>query len=221
MVKLLFCLLASTGLAQKYEYKVKYSLVQAGTAELIQSINDGVLSSQLSIWSSPWLSNLWEMADSIRSDYIIESGQLINHTKAIHEGGYHRRYDVFFLENDQVQINDKIKEVAWQDMLDVPSLLYVLSRTKFNEGDTLVYKLWDGRGYGDLELLVERQGGRSLRKPFGEEKAWQLNPLSSTEKSRANEIKLNIQLSLGFPHVPERIEIDTKYGAVQMKLVDP
>jgi hypothetical protein len=91
---------------------------------------------------------------------------------------------------------------------------------QFSLGDTLSFKLWDGRGFGIIDLLVQLDDGkRSLLKPFGSsEESWRLIPLSSTKKSRENGIQISIQLSRGFPHVPEEIEIDTKYGAVQMRL---
>lgn len=197
-------------------------MVVAGSAALSQSLEDGILKSQLTISSSPWLSNLWMLSDSILSEYDLNSGKLISHTKMIHEGNYHRHYVVSFLDSNQVQINQKMKMVEWLDMVDIPSLIHTLSMTKFSLGDTLRFKLWDGRGFGIIDLFVQRdEGKRSLMKPFGSaEDSWRLIPLSSTKKSRENGIQISIQLSRGFPHVPEEIEIDTKFGAVQMRLND-
>jgi hypothetical protein len=207
--------------AQNYEYKIRYGMVVAGSAELRQNLEDGILRSELTMSSSPWLSNLWTLADSIQSEYDLRSRRMITHVKAIHEGSYHRRYVVDFLDSSRVQVNTKVKDVDWENMLDIPSLIYVLSTTKFHEGDTLSYKLWDGRGFGTIDLLVRRNDGkRSLIKPFGSDDVWKLIPLSSTRKSRENGIQISVQLSRGLPHVPEEIEIDTKYGAIQMRLND-
>lgn len=216
---LLFAILASASVsAQEFEYKVKYGLIQAGTAKLSLIEESGLLTSSLTIQSSPWLSNLWTLSDSISSSYQIETKKMVRHEKAIHEGGYHRRYQVDFLDSNQVRINLKVKDLDWDEILDIPSLIYVLSHSRFEEGDTLRYRLWDGRGEGQLDLLVKNPRRRTLLHPLGAEEGWELIPMSSTKKSRENGIQLSIHMSRGFPHIPERIEMDTKYGAVQMHL---
>lgn len=207
--------------AQEYEYKVKYSMVNAGTARLVLNAESDTLSGALTIASSPWLSNLWTLSDSIFTEYDLNQNKLISHFKAIHEGNYHRRYNVAFLDSGQVLINGKSRIVDEENLRDIPSLIHELAGSKFYEGDTLRYRLWDGRGLGDLVLLVQRKKGRSLFSPLSDKSGWELIPLSSTRKSRENEIKLSIHLSQDIPHLPEKIEIDTKFGAVQMKLVDP
>jgi len=195
-------------------------MIQAGAAELIHEVEAGVLTSYLSIESSPWLSNLWSLSDSIVSVYLIETRQLLQHTKAIHEGSYHRNYDVLFLDSNLVKVNGKEREIGTEGIKDLPSLLFELSTTKFNHGDTLRYKLWDGRGLGALSLLVEKSSGPTLFKPFAE-KGWRLTPLNSTRKSRENQIQLAMQMSTAFPHKPMRIEIDTKFGNIIMRLDTP
>ena len=219
------CMLFTSMLAQAqdYEYKVRYGLIAAGNAHLSQKLVNGILTSHLITSSSPWLSNLWTLSDSIQSEFEVESSTLLRHIKAIHEGGYHRNYNVVFNDSDRVSVNGVERDLEWQGMLDIPSLLYVLSTCKFHVGDTLRYLLWDGRSFGALELLVQKQEAtRSLLRPFGkEEDSWQLIPISSTRKSRENGIQLSIQLSQGYPHIPERIEIDTKFGDIQMRLSEP
>lgn len=207
--------------AQDYEYKVRYGMVNAGSARLVLNVDSDMLSGVLTIASSPWLSNLWTLSDSITTTFDLERGKLVSHFKAIHEGNYHRRYEVAFLDSGQVSVNGKLREVDAENLRDIPSLLHELATSTFQEGDTLRYRLWDGRGMGDLVLLVQRKKGRSLFSPLSGGSGWELIPLSSTRKSRENEIKLSIELSLDTPHLPEKIEIDTKFGAVQMKLVKP
>ncbi len=206
--------------AQTYSYKVKYGLVQAGVATLIHTVEDDVLNSIFVIESSPWLSTLWTLSDSVMTEYMIDVGRLVRHTKAIHEGSYHRNYEVTFSDSNYAIVNGKQKDVETKGLRDIPSLLYDLSFTKFHHGDTLQYRMWDGRGSGVLMLLVEKVGKPSLFKPF-EKPGWRLTPLNSTRKSRANQIQLSMFYSKSYPHTPLKIEIDTKYGNVQMRVDDP
>ena len=206
--------------AQSYSYKVKYGLVHAGMATLVHTVEDDVLNSIFVIESSPWLSTLWTLSDSVITEYMIDMGRLVNHTRAIHEGSYHRNYEVTFSDSDMAIVNGKKKAVEIEGLRDIPSLLYDLSFTKFNNGDTLRYRMWDGRGSGVLELLVEKVGKPTLLKPF-EKPGWRLTPLNSTRKSRANQIQLSMLYSKSYPHKPIRIEIDTKYGGVQMRIENP
>jgi len=117
-------------------------------------------------------------------------------------------------------VNGKEKEVSTQGLRDIPSLLYELSFTRFQDGDTLQYQIWDGRGSGVLKLLVEKVGKPTLLKPFAES-GWRLTPLNSTRKSRANQIQLSMFYSNSYPHTPLKIEISTKYGGVQMRMENP
>lgn len=192
-------------------------MVPAGVAKLIHSVENGILKSYLNIESSPWLSTLWTLSDSIFSVYALETEKLLKHNKAIHEGSYHRNYEVAFSDSDTVEVNGKVKIVEKYAYTDLPSLLYDLSMTKFRNGDTLKYRVWDGRGHGELKLLVKKVKKPSLFKPFNEA-GWQLTPLSSSRKSRENNIKLAMLYSNSYPHKPLRIEIDTKYGDVLMRL---
>lgn len=218
---LLFLILVNTqAFGQTYSYKVKYGMVQAGAAKLAHTVESGILKSYLTIESSPWLSNLWSLSDSIVSEYIIDLGRLDKHTKAIHEGNYHRNYEVTFTDSDQVWINGKEKQVKTQGLKDIPSLLYDLSLREFKNGDTLRYQVWDGRGEGALDLLVEKVGKPSLLHPFSEA-GWKLTPLTSTKKSRENRIQLAMLYSKSYPHTPLRIEINTKYGNVLMRMEKP
>jgi len=189
-------------------------------AKLVHQVEDDVLNSFFLIKSSPWLSTLWTLSDSVMTEYMIEQGRLVKHTKAIHEGNYHRNYEVTFSDSDIVTVNGKQKPIEIQGLRDVPSLLYELSHTRFKDGDTLQYQIWDGRGSGSLKLLVEKVGKPSLLKPFSEA-GWRLTPLNSTRKSRANQIQLSMFYSKSYPHIPIKIEIDTKYGSVQMRKEGP
>ena len=219
-VSLMMLLAVGTGYGQNYSFKVKYGMIQAGSAKLSYQLESGILSSKLSINSSRWLSNLWTLSDSIESVYALEAEQLKAHTKAIHEGSYHRNYVVEFLDSNRVLINGKTKALDVEGLKDVPSLLYDLSKAHFKQGDTLHYQIWDGKSYGNLSLLVEKKSGSSLLKPFSE-RGWQLTPLSSTKKSRANNIQLALLLTRSSPHTPLRIEINTKYGTVLMRRNKP
>jgi len=205
---------------QTYSYKVKYGLVQAGMATIVHHVEDDVLKSIFVIESSPWLSSLWTLSDSVMTEYIIDLGKLVKHTKAIHEGSYHRNYEVTFNDSNLATVNGKDKEVSTQGLRDIPSLLYDLSLTRFQHGDTLQYRVWDGRSSGILKLLVEKVGKPTLLKPFSES-GWRLTPLNSTRKSRANQMQLSMLYSKSYPHTPLKIEIDTKYGSVQMRIEDP
>ncbi len=206
--------------AQTYSYKVRYGLIQAGVATLVHNVEDDVLKSIFIIESSPWLSTLWSLSDSVMTEYMIDIGRLVKHTKAIHEGSYHRNYEVAFSDSNLAWVNGQEKEIQIQGLRDIPSLLYDLSQTKFHHGDTLQFRMWDGRGAGDLKLLVEKVGKPSLFKPFSEP-GWRLTPLNSTRKSRANQIQLSMFYSNSYPHTPLKIEIDTKYGDVQMRIEEP
>jgi len=218
---LLILLLAGTSaFSQTYTYKVKYGLVQAGVATLVHNVEDNVLYSLFVIESSPWLSTLWTLSDSVMTEYLIDLGRLVKHTKAIHEGSYHRNYEVTFSDSNLAVVNGKDKAVDIQGLRDIPSLLYDLSLTTFQHGDTLQFRMWDGRGSGVLKLLVEKIGKPSLFKPFAEP-GWRLTPLNSTRKSRANQIQLSMFYSKSYPHTPLKIEIDTKYGSVQMHIEAP
>lgn len=222
-MKILVLFLLLSGIqtsAQTYSYKVKYGLVQAGEATLTQHVEDGVLNSLLVMESSPWLSTLWTLSDSVMTEYRIDVGRLVRHTKAIHEGSYHRNYEVTFSDSNLARVNGKIKEVETQNLRDIPSLLYDLSFTKFHHGDTLQFLMWDGRGAGLLNLLVEKIDKPSILRPFAGA-GWRLTPLSSTRKSRANQLQISMLFSKSYPHTPTWIEIDTKYGGVQMRLEDP
>lgn len=219
----LILILLMTGtqvLGQSFSFKVKYGVIHAGAAKLIHTVENGILNSSLHIESSPWLSNLWSLSDSIRSTYDIETGRLLNHTKAVHEGSYHRNYEVVFSDSNKVAVNGIGRVLETSEVKDLPSLLFDLSTTRFKHGDTLRYHLWDGKGLGVLNLLVEKSPGAKLFKPFAE-KGWRLTPLNSTKKSRENQIKLAMQMSDSFPHKPLRIEIDTKYGNIIMRLESP
>ena len=217
---LLTLLIGVNAQGQSYSYKVKYGVIQAGVAELVHQVEGGILNSYLVIESSPWLSNLWTLSDSILSEYVIDVGRLTNHTKAIHEGGYHRNYDVSFSDSNFASVNGKRKAVMTEGLKDIPSLLYDLSNTRFKDGDTLNFNLWDGRGQGVLNLVVEKVGKPTLLRPFVHT-GWKLTPLNSTRKSRENEIRLSMLYSKSYPHTPLRIEINTKYGNVSMRLDEP
>ena len=220
-ILLLIILLGGVGAnAQTYSYRVKYGLVQAGIATLIHTVEDDVLNSIFVIESSPWLSALWTLSDSVMTEYMPDIGRLVKHTKAIHEGAYHRNYEVTFNDSNFATVNGKVKEVNTQGLRDIPSLLYDLSLTKFHHGDTLHFHVWDGRSSGVLKLLVEKIGKPTLFKPFAVS-GWRLTPLNSTRKSRSNQIQLSMLYSKSYPHTPLKIEIDTKYGSVQMRMEDP
>ena len=206
--------------AETYLYKVKYGPVHAGLATLVHTVEDNVLKSIFVIESSPWLSTLWTLSDTVITEYMIDIGRLIHHTRAIHEGSYHRHYEVSFSDSNLASVNGKAKEVDIQGLRDIPSLLYNLSLTEFHHGDTLQYQMWDGRGSGELKLLVEKVGKPSLFKPF-EKPGWRLTPLNSTRKSRANQIQLSLLYSKAYPHTPLEIVIDTKYGNIQMRIENP
>lgn len=214
---LILLLIVAVGLnAQSYHYKVKYGPVSAGSARIDQKIEGNVLSSEMRMTSSPWLSNLWTLSDSIISSFDLANNRLIDHYKAIHEGKYHRTYQVDFTDSTAI-INGESNEHDPTEVFDVPSLLHHLTTETFTKNDTLEYSLWDGKGYGQLTLKVEKIGKPTLRKPF-QTSGWKLIPLTSTKKSRENEIRLTILMSRKSPRVPLRIHIDTKYGEVVMKL---
>ncbi|NQV42179.1 MAG: DUF3108 domain-containing protein [Candidatus Marinimicrobia bacterium] len=205
---------------EAYSYKVKYGLIHAGQATLIHTVEDKVLKSIFVMESSPWLSTLWTLSDTVVTKYLIDKERLVHHARAIHEGSYHRNYEVSFSDSNMATVNGKDKEVDIQGLRDIPSLLYELSLTRFQDGDTLQYRMWDGRGSGVLKLLVEKIGNPSLFKPFGKP-GWRLTPLNSTRQSRANQIQLSMFYSKAYPHTPLEIVIDTKYGNIQMRLDDP
>jgi hypothetical protein len=214
-------LLSTTGAStETYIYKVKYGPVHAGMATLIHTVEENVLRSIFVIESSPWLSTLWTLSDTVITEYIIDVERLVRHSRSIHEGSYHRNYEVSFNDSNQAIVNGKEKEVEVQGLRDIPSLLYNLSLTRFHHGDTLQYRMWDGRGSAELQLLVKKVDKPPLFKPF-EKKGWRLTPLNSTRKSRANQIQLSMLYSKSFPHVPLEIEIATKYGNIQMSLEAP
>ncbi len=143
--KIIFIVLISLAsvdsFAQSYNYKVKYGLIQAGKATLVHTVEANILKSLFVIESSPWLSTLWTLSDSVNTEYMIDEGRLLNHTKAIHEGSYHRFYEVTFSDSDQAWVNGKMKEVETDHLRDIPSLLYDLSTTQFHDGDTLRYHM--------------------------------------------------------------------------------
>jgi len=217
----LLLLVGVTGLtAQTLNYKVKYGLIQAGSAKLVQTIDSSRLHSQLSINSSPWLSNMWVLADSITSTYDLAGEQLLEHLKIINEGSYRRRYDAVFLDSGQVRVNGKSRSFKQTEIWDLPSLLYKLSTELFSPGDTLHYRFWDGRSAGDLRLVVAKILTPNLLHPFAQG-GWRLYPISSSRKSRENKIQLELLLSESAPHIPLRIQIDTKFGNVIIYLVTP
>ncbi|MEA3286745.1 MAG: DUF3108 domain-containing protein [Candidatus Marinimicrobia bacterium] len=220
IVLLILLLAGGMAVGQDFSFKVKYGMIQAGHAHLTLKVHDGYLKGHLNIESSPWLSKLWSLSDSIKSDYDIKSGQLQSHIKSIHEGAYHRNYEVHFTDSNSVLINGRERVLATQGLRDIPSLLYDLSRMHFSHGDTLHFRLWDGQGFGKLELLAEQSAGPSLLHPFAEA-GWKLIPLSSSRKSRENRIQLTLLLSETFPHTPIKIEIDTKYGSILMQVIMP
>ena len=211
-----FLYLPTDSAAQTYQYKVRYLQVRGGTAIVTHEVKDDVLLGEMRISSSPWLSTLWTLSDSIMSQYDLKNERLIQHYKAIHEGNYHRNYLVRF-QDSTLTINDKVKIQDVSGMFDLPSLLHHLSTETFKHGDTLSYLLWDGRSYGELTLKVEKTGKASLRHPFPT-KGWRLVPLTSTEKSRQHQINLTLFFSSEIPRIPTKIHINTKYGEIVMKL---
>jgi hypothetical protein len=213
-------LTASGTPAESYTYKVKYGPIQAGRASLNHEVKNNVLKSMFVIESSPWLSTLWTLSDTVITEYMIDSERLLKHIRAINEGSYHRNYEVTFSDSNMATVNGKDKEVDIQGLRDIPSLLYNLSNTRFQDGDTLKYRLWDGRGYGELILLVEKIDKATLFKPF-DKTGWRLTPLNSTRKSRANQIQISMLYSKAYPHTPLEIIIDTKYGNIKMNMEDP
>ena len=99
---LALCLIAGVeAYSQDYSFKVKYGMMPAGSAKLSYQKENGILQGSLNIKSSSWLSTLWTLADSIESVYNLETNRLQNHTKAIHEGSFHRNYEVVFGDSDE------------------------------------------------------------------------------------------------------------------------
>lgn len=204
--------------AQSYHYRVKYGPVIAGTAIVTHEVDGDILRGDMRITSSPWLSNLWTLSDSIMGRYDLKRMRLIDHYKAIHEGNYHRNYKVQFSDSTVLVNNEEIEEDI-TGMYDLPSLLYHLSRSAFTDGDTLDFTLWDGKSYGNLTVKVEKLGRPTLLNPFPD-RGWKLRPLTSTEKSREHQLELTLLFSTNYPRLPVRIHIDTKYGELVMKLED-
>lgn len=217
-IALLLCILMLSSVAgENFNYKVKYGLIQAGSASLRMEAVGDTLHGSLIIHASPWLSRLWTLSDSIHSEYDLKNSLLVSHDKAIHEGNYHRKYEVSF--EDSIVVNGVSRFENIPGLLDVPSLLHKLMSQKFVHGEILKFQLWDGRSFGDLVLRVDRIRDAKFRNPFIQS-GWQLTPLSSSEKSREHNVRLELLYSEGEPHLPERIQISTKYGDVLMKLGD-
>lgn len=217
---LFFTLEASAQTKLRYEYKVKYGFVTAGSALLeFDATTSDSLISRFTIKSSSWLSRLWKLNDSIESTFDLTHNRLMSHKKRIHEGKYHRDYKVQFSWDDSVvTINEKQEVLANQHFLDIPTLLYSMRATELKVGDTLIYALFDGQNAGRLSLLIQKI--EPIEVHGNKIPAYVLIPLERSRKADQNELSLSIWLSADKPHYPVQLAIATRFGNAIMTLED-
>ena len=211
-------LLVGAGMAQTqhYSYKIRYGMIQAGHADLSYYQVADTVNGFLSIKSSPWLSSVWSLADTIENRFEITENRLLSHRKSVNQGKYNRRYQVNFPSNDTAMVNSKPVAIDGP-VMDVPQLIHSLRYMDLEPGDTLFLSIWDGKESGDLTLLVKKPtislDLNPLTKP---PKILELRPLESTRKSREHGLRLKLHVRDSKPHDPERIEIETRYGNLEM-----
>lgn len=216
---LLIVLVAESSAQVRYAYKVKYGFVTAGSARLEFDTIDETLLSRFSIKSSPWLSRLWKLNDSIESSYSLSRKRLLTHHKRIREGKYHRDYKAFFSwEDSLVTVNAKTDILRDPTLLDIPSLLHMLRQAELAVGDTLIYHLFDGHATGNLSLHIQKM--ESLEVNNRDIPTYVLIPLERNQKVEENELFLSIWLSAKLPHDPVQLAIETRYGNAVMTLED-
>ena len=217
MTLFLIVLFAESSAQSRYIYKVKYGFLTAGSARLEFNTVSDTLLSRFSIKSSPWLSRLWKLNDSIESSYDLSSERLITHHKRIREGKYHREYNaVFSWEDSLVTVNTKPMALVFPNLLDIPSLLHRLRQVELTVGDTLIYHLFDGQGTGRLSLLIQKM--ESVEVNNRKVSTFVMIPLERNQKADENDLSLSIWLSANAPHDPVRLAIETRYGSAIMTL---
>jgi len=197
------------------EFKIKYRLVHAGHAQLRYDLRGDTVKAFMTVSSSPWLNTLWTLSDSIQSTFLI-GGPLLTHTKAVHEGSYHRTYRVVFPNPDTALVNIRVEPLP-AEVVDVPQLVYQLRNADLEIGDTLRTWIWDGKSSGQLTLVVERPGIRLNLNPLSRHlPVLDLKPLQTTRKSRKHGIRLRLEVLASKPHEPIRITVQTRYGDLEM-----
>lgn len=216
-------LLTTAVLAQtsnkEYDFRVRYTMVNAGHARISYLHDADTLVAKMSMNSNPLLSTLWQLADSIESRVDTRTNRLIQHVKIVNQGRYHRRYFVDFFGDDSVSVNGKLRSEDVKGVMDVPQLLHHLEQLELTAGDTLHFLIWDGKAASKLSLLVN-----AARKPLNlnplvrSPRLIELSPLQSTAKSRKHGIRMRFWVREALPHSPVRMEIKTRYGDVELSL---
>lgn len=200
-----------------YEFKVSYRMISAGHAAVVFNERNDTLTSKMNMNSSPWLSSLWQLADSIENKVDLRENRLISHLKIVNQGRYHRKYQVDFISDDSVRINGKVKARDAKGVMDVPQLLRHLETVDLIPGDTLHYRIWDGRAADKLSLLVRRPRKQLSINPLSKAPSvYVLSPLQSSSKSRKHGISLRIMVEEQLPHRPIRMEVKTRYGDIEL-----
>jgi hypothetical protein len=101
--------------------------------------------------------------------------------------------------------------------MDVPQLVKHLENVELVAGDTLHYRIWDGSNADDLSLLVhEPRMALNINPLVKSESVYMLSPLNSSRKARQHGIKLKFWVSEAMPHKPVKIEVQTRYGDVEL-----
>ena len=206
---------------REYRFKVRYGMLSAGHAVVQYQQKGDTLESRMNMNSSPWLSSLWHLADSIENRVDLRENRLLTHDKTVNQGRYHRRYKVQFSSPDSAWINGERMARDSRGVMDVPQLMHFLETVDLREGDTLHFRIWDGKAADDLSLV-----GKSARKPLNinplvkVERVYELTPLQSTVKSRKHGIQMRFWVREKLPHRPLKMEIKTRYGDIELSRHD-
>lgn len=215
-VLLLLFAVSTFGQAHHYSYKVRYGRMTAGHAHLSFNTSEDLVYSFMNMNSSPLLSTVWSLADTIESTFSDSQGYLLTHSKSVNQGRYHRSYDVWFPDPLLAIVNQDTVHLE-APVNDLPQLLYRLREMKLAPGDTVRTHIWDGNDVGVLELEVREPLIKMDLNPLTREPdLLELRPLQSTSKSRKHGIQVRIQVRQNIPHEPEVIEVDTRYGNLVM-----
>jgi len=198
-------------------FRIKYRFISAGKAQIDYVRRDSLRIGTMFFTSAGWLNALWQLRDTVAGVWDIKKGRLVQHLRAYHQGRYHRRYQAQLTPRGWEWNPPRKDQPVPAELLDLPSLLRQLQNTELRVGDTLRYPFLDGRSVGLLRLVVEEvtQLGR-FRSKY---KVFRLEPIARSRKAEKHEVKLYLMLDYNKPHLPRRIESQTKYGPIVMELV--
>ena len=192
-----------------HQYYLKYGMLTIGRAELSFQDSSGTLLSHLFMYSTGMLDKIWSVSDTIKSEYLLDSKQLIFHSKAVNEGKYHKRFQLRHNENAAKVLSSK----SYADLssyYDLLSFLHSMRHQNIQTGDTLSSNFVDGANKASAHFIVSES--KVLKTARGKQNALKFTPYFESDKARKNDINVSMWFSESMPHLPLQLDIGSKYG---------